>query len=53
MTLQIGNYIQIGLLVVYAVLTGVFVKEKQYLPALYYAGCIVKDLGVFLLTVLK
>jgi hypothetical protein len=53
MPLQMGNYIQAGLLVIYAVLAVVFVKEKQYFPAVYYAGCVIKDLGVFLLTVWK
>ncbi len=47
--MQLGNQVQAGLLVVYLVLSIIFVREKQYMPALYYVGCLVKDAAVFVL----
>lgn len=41
---------QIGLIVLYALLAGLFAAHKKTWPiSLYYVGCFVKDTGVFAL----
>lgn len=44
---------QVACLFMYAVLVVLFAQRKQYAISLYYMGCIVKDLGVFVMAVLN
>lgn len=45
--------IQAVLLVMYIVLSILFIKQKQYPIAAYYIGCLIKDAAVFILAMVS
>lgn len=50
--MTVASEIQLGLLFVYLILTVLFFYQKQYAISIYYFGCIVKDAGVFFLSLI-
>lgn len=51
--MTLANQTQLILLVFYVIIMVLFYKQNQLVVALYYLGCLVKDISVFILAYLE